>query len=317
MMRSSRTTSSDLSPSPPSGERVGVRGFLLWLLLFSSHAYAQACCAGTAALSPARLTPHEDAAIALEFRSGLQQGSLDSASVFHPNAPNSGELDLTQSLVGTLRVLRNAQLSLLVPVSESARWVPGLSDFGGGVGDISLAARYDFLLAGESARIPGLALLVGALFPTGRAPERALSPLGADATGQGVWQGSLGLGVEQSVGHVFLQSAALVQQRLPRTVGAVMQSFGATFSLSLAAGWAFDSGAAVAVTGNSLLSLPSRINGVLASDTLQSRTTLGLSGALPLTDTWRLQGSLATQLPFGRNELLSTTLTLMLLRTWT
>jgi hypothetical protein len=102
-----------------------------------------------------------------------------------------------------------------------------------------------------------------------------------------------------------------------------LAGFGATFSLSLslslslAVGWAFDEGGAVAVTASSLLSLPSLINGVLVKDTLQSRTSVGVSGAFPLTEDWRLQGSLVTQLPFGANEPLSTSLSVLLMRTWT
>jgi hypothetical protein len=303
-MRSSRSTSIELS-------------LLVLIIAGSSPVLAQACCAGGTSLSPARLTPHEDAAVALELRGALQQGSTSATGAFRPTPKNTSELDFTQTLVGTLRVLKHAQLSLQVPVSESVRWVPGLGDVGGGLGDLSLAARYDFLLAGESSRVPGLALLVGALLPSGRSPEAALRPLGADTTGQGVWQGSLGLGVEQTVHHVFLQSAALVHQRLPRTVGGVTQEFGVSFSLSLAAGWAFDEGGAVAVTASSFMSLPSRINGALVKGTLQSRTSVGVSGAVPIMEDWRLQGSVVTQLPFGANEPLSTTLSVLLARTWT
>jgi hypothetical protein len=284
--------------------------------LLCAGARGQACCAGASLLSPGRLTPHEDGLVGLEVRAGLQSGSLDVDGRFHANAAGSGEVQLAQSLVGSLRVLRDGQLSLEVPLVESGRWVPGLTEWGAGLGDVLVSFRYDFVLAGESLRLPGLALLAGVTFPTGRSPEQARQPLGSDSTGTGLWQAAVGLGLEQTVGHVFLQGSALVQQGLPRTALGVTELLGPSFSLGLAAGWAFDWEGAVALTATSVAALPAWVNGVVAPGTARWRSAVGLSGAFPLSDAWRLQVSLATHLPVGLSEPLSTTLTLLLMRTF-
>ena len=292
------------------------RALAVAVLLACAEARAQACCAGGGLLAPARLTVHEDALVALEARSGVEAGSIDGVGRFRGNARGAGGIELTQSLLGTLRVLREGQVTLLVPVTERGLWASGLTDWGGGLGDVVLSFRYDFMLAGESVRIPGLALLAGITFPTGRSPDQGRNPLGSDATGAGQWQGALGLGVEQTVGRVFLQGSGLVQQGLPRTASGVTETLGTTFSVGLAAGWAFDSGAAIAATATTAASLPAWVDGMVASGTSRWRSTFGLSGAIPLSDTWRLQGSLATQLPFGVNQPVSTTLSVLVMRTW-
>jgi len=42
---------------------------------------------------------------------------------------------------------------------------------GGGIGDVNLSLRYDFLVAGQSHIVPGIAALVGLTAPTGRSPN--------------------------------------------------------------------------------------------------------------------------------------------------
>ncbi len=290
---------------------------LLLGCLAAAPAHGQACCAGTSLLAPARLTPHEDALVALEARVGNELGSLDGRGAFHGNASTSGGLDLAQTLLGTLRVLREGQVTLLVPLVEGVRWAPGLSESGVGLGDVSLSFRYDFVLAGASVRVPGLALLVGLTFPTGRSAESARLPLGSDATGAGVWQAGVGLGVEQTIGHLFLQASVLGQQSLPRTARGVTELLGPTVSLGLSAGWAFDSGAAVAFSSTTAVAVPAWVDSVWAPDTGRVKTSLSVGGAMPLSEAWRLQGSLAVQLPVGLNETVSGTLSVLLMRTWT
>jgi len=259
---------------------------------------------------------HEDALVGLEARGGAQLGSLDGRGTFRGNGAGDGAVDLTQTLVGTLRVAREGQLTLSAPVVESGRFVPGLTQWGGGLGDVSLAFRYDFRLAGESLRSPGVAVLASVLFPTGRSPEQAQLALGSDATGSGAWQGSLGAAVEQTFGRVFVQGSALVQQRLPRRVGSVTELLGTGFLVGGAAGWVFESGGALGLSASTAVALPAWLDGVLTKDTARWRTSLGVAAAFPLSDAWRLQGSWVTQLPVGLNELTSTTVSVLLMRTW-
>jgi hypothetical protein len=223
---------------------------------------------------------------------------------------------VVETFAGVLRVLAEGQLGVTVPVQQGVRWANGASEVGVGLGDVQASFRYDFLLAGESAHLPGLALLAGVTLPTGRAPESARQPLGSDATGAGLWQGGLGVGVEQTLGHVFLQGSGLVQQSLPRTVSGVHETLGPTFTLALSAGWAFDAGAALAVSASGLVGLPAWLEGVRVTGSERVRTSLSVGGALPVSQVFRLQASLAAQLPVGMNEVMSLSFSVVLIRSW-
>jgi hypothetical protein len=278
--------------------------------------HAQACCAGVSLVGPVRLTPHEDALVSLGLSGSPQLGSLDGHARFVGTPARTGALDVVQTLSGVLRVLKEGQLGLSVPLQQGVRWAPGVTEAGVGLGDLSVSFRYDFLLAGESARLPGLAVLAGVTLPTGRAPEAGRNPLGSDATGAGLWQGGVGVGLEQAWGHLFVQGAGLVQQSLPRTALGVHETLGPGLSFSFAAGWAFDAGAALALSASALVGLPAWLEGVRVVGTERVLTSLSLGGAVPLAAAWRLQGSVTGQLPLGLNEPVSLTVSVLLLRSW-
>jgi hypothetical protein len=164
--------------------------------------------------------------------------------------------------------------------------------------------------------VPGLALLAGVAFPTGRSVEQARQVLSTDATGAGVWQATLGLGVEQAWGHLFGQATALIQQGLPRRAQGITETLGPTFSLGLAGGWVFDSGGALALVLTAATSLPAWIDGVSTPGTARTLSSIGLGSAFPIGESWRLQASLVSQLPLGQNELTAVTLSVLLLRSW-
>lgn len=291
-----------------------------WLVLaatvVSPAALAQACCAGTALVSSARLTPHEDLLVGVLAGAGAQLGSLDSTGAFRLNPAHTGGADLNQTLVGAVRLLGDGQVSLQVPLVESVRWASGLSDSGGGLGDVLLSFRYDFVLAGESLKLPGLALLSGVAFPTGRGIDQSKGLLSADATGAGVWQGTLGLAVEQTWHQVFAQASLSVQQSLPRRSPSGLETLGPAFSLGLAGGWVFDSGAALALVAKSSTSLPAWVNGLTAPNTVRAQASFGFGAALPLGEAWRVQAAMTWQLPIGANEVTSLSVSLGLLRSW-
>lgn len=293
---------------------------LRWLLLAatvaSPTAFAQACCAGTALVSSARLTPHEDLLVGVLAGAGAQLGSLDSTGSFRLNPANTGGADLNQTLVGAVRLLGDGQLSVQVPVVESVRWASGVNDTGGGLGDLLLSFRYDFVLAGESLKLPGLALLSGVAFPTGRSVDQSKGLLSADATGAGVWQGTLGLAVEQTWHQVFAQASVSVQQSLPRRSPSGLETLGPTFSVGLAGGWVFESGAALAIVARGNTSLPAWVNGLATPNTLRAQASFGFGAALPLGEVWRVQAAMTWQLPVGANEVTSLSLSLGLLRSW-
>ncbi|MFO0595340.1 MAG: hypothetical protein U0228_08550 [Myxococcaceae bacterium] len=291
------------------------------VLLAGTRASAQACCAGASLLSPARLTPHEDALVGVDVKGSLQAGSLDARGVFAGNASGSGALDGVLTLHHTMRLGESGQLTWSLPLDVGARWVPGLSEGAVSLGDLVVSARHDFLLAGESASRPGSALLFSVTAPTGVPPEQSHLPLGADAVGTGAWQLSVGGAVEQRFGSLTLQGMALAHGKLPRTVGAVTQVFGPGLSLGAAVAWTFESELALALSLASSGTLPSWLTdegGALRwrPDTARWRNSLSFALATPIDDRWRLQAAVSGTLPFGFNELGAVTLSVLLMRTW-
>ena len=168
--------------------------------------------------TPGRLKLGEDVLVGVGSKGRLVFGSLSAAHAFVAPPPGARELGFEEDLFGTVRVLEQLQLGVSVPFVQTSRAVPGLAELGGGVGDISASARYELVSPNTSQTWPGIALLAGFSAATGTAPESALTPLGAGATGVGASQLSLGLDLERAFGRVLLDVSALGSQRLARTV---------------------------------------------------------------------------------------------------
>jgi hypothetical protein len=282
-----------------------------------SRAQAQACCAGGSAVTPARLEPHEDALAGAELRTGTVLGSYGTDGRYVGNPPGATEFDLEQDLFGAVRVLRRGQFALLVPFVETQRQTQrDGGHIGGGVGDINASVRYDFLLAGESRYVPGVALLAGVTLPTGRAPESATAPLAVDATGIGAWQANAALALEQIYGPWLINATAIVAKRTAR----FGQTLGTQVTLLAAGAYTFDNDAAVALSASyAFEGDATSSDGTSVPDSSKRLTTLSLSVLWPLSDTWRLSGGLYLEPPIsglGSNQPSVTGLTLTVIRSW-
>jgi hypothetical protein len=181
-------------------------------------AFAQACCAGTSALTPGRLAAHERWLLGLRLRGGNAFGAWSSDGTYASAPAGSSEWDFEEDLLGAIRLTSRAQLAALVPAVQTYRRTPTLRELGGGMGDANLSGRYDFTFTGESRSVPGIAALLGVTFPTGTAPESARKPLATDATGTGAFQGNVGLALEQDAGPWLFGTSALFAERAPRQV---------------------------------------------------------------------------------------------------
>ena len=288
------------------------------LSCLSAAAAAQPCCAGPALLTPGRLTAHEDFLVGVQLKAGSIVGSFDSSGVFLNPSPGSSEYDLEEDLFGTVRVFSKGQVSLLVPILESSRSVPGISEFGAGLGDLTIGGRYDFLLAGESP-IPGIALLLGANLPTGRAPEASKLELGSDATGTGSFQGTVGLAIEQSGETLFGNLTALLTQSAPRSVQGNTGMLGLQFRATAVAGRFWDNGMALAATFGVAASADAVLNGQTQLHSGRSETTVGVAGAWALGNVWRFQASVTDALPIkglGENQAVGWGVSLLVMRSW-
>jgi hypothetical protein len=210
------------------------------------------------------------------------------------------------------------QLAALVPIDETRRATPTLTEFGGGIGDINLSARYDFFLAGQSEYVPGIALLAGVTFPTGTPPESASKPLATDATGVGAYQGNIGLALEQTYGSWLVGLSGILAKRTTRNVNGVSETLGTQFTALAVGGYTFESsGIALALIGSYQTEGEASAAGVDVPGSGRHILTISAAGLVPIGDKWRLQAALFTNPPFlGENLPALTGLSFTVVRTW-
>lgn len=283
------------------------------VLLRASPAPAQACCAGSGAVTPARLGLHDDALVGVQLKAADQLGSYAPDGAFGAAPPGAAEVDLEQSVFGGVRLLGRGQLAALVPIVETYRKASGRSELGGGVGDVNLSARYDVVRARESAIVPGVGLLLGTTLPTGRAVESAKNPQATDATGIGAVQANGGLALEQAFGPWLVGVSGIVSIRAPRTVGRTRMGLAPQWLLLGAAGYAFDSGATAALVASYTIEADASAGGVKVPNSARRLASVSVAAGYPLTDALRLVGSLFLNPPLsdlGENQLAAVGMTL-------
>ena len=282
-----------------------------------ARAWAQACCAGATAIGTTRLAPHEDAVVGVSARAFTLFGSVSRDGAYVGAPEGVVDVGLEQSFVGALRVLRHGQVSFVVPIVETYRKVPGLGEIGGGLGDVMLGARYDFVEPGASATWPGIALALSLTLPTGRSPEEATSPLATDATGTGGAAAGGDLFLERGFGDGFVQVVGSALWRAQRSVLNLYSQRGLTFSGFAAGGYSFPGGLVAAVTLVYRAELDGRLDGATVPGSGHELTRGGLAAGISLSDDWRLQGAVFADLPvapLSRNHPASTGVSLTLLR---
>jgi hypothetical protein len=314
-----------VSRRPSTSSSAAFVALTLALVAFTpARALAQACCAGAGVLTPGRLAIYQDALVGTQVRAGTQLGTYDDGGHYASVPHGDGEYDLEQDLFGAVRVLRRGQVALLLPIVETQRHEQGVHELGGGIGDVNLSGRYDFVHAGESKVIPGIAGLVGLTIPTGRPPDEITPshPLGTDATGTGAWQGNVGVAVEQVWGHWLVNATQLLAWRAPRTVdtgaSTVYESLAPQFVTLLGTAYSFDDDASVALFGSYTFEGTATLDGGPAAASARRIAVLSLAGAYPLSDHFRIQASAFTNPPIsslGRNQTATTGLTFTFL--WT
>lgn len=265
-------------------------------------ARAQACCAGSGAVTPGRLGLHEEALVGVQLKADDVLGSYDVAGRYLPYS--GSELDLEQDLFAAARFLGRGQAALLVPFIETRRTSDDLGAFGGGIGDVNVSARYDFTLAGQSRYVPGLAALAGVTAPTGVPPDAANAGLLAtNATGIGAWQGTLGVAAEQTFGPWLVGASTYLAQRTARTVGsgpaAVHERLAPQWTVLAAVAYVWPSEISLALSASYQAEGDATIDGADAPQTARRQPTVTLGTVFPVTDTLRLQGSLFDNPPIS------------------
>jgi hypothetical protein len=268
-------------------------------------ARAQVCCVGTGLVTPARLRAFESYAVGLQLRARSVTGAFGPGGDYASMSPGSSDRSFEQDLLAAARFGARLQAAVTIPFVETSRRAGDLAGAGGGLGDLSLSTRWDFVRVGERGAWPGLAALVGLSVPTGRPPKAASDPLAATATGQGSYEASLGLAAEQVFGRSFVSVTAWVSQRTERSVSGVRQSLAPRFTVLAAGGYSF---ARDVTLGGFALGMHEGDGhdprGPIAGSGL-SLMTAGLAVALPLGDSTRLQLTSSADVPlggWGRNQ---------------
>jgi hypothetical protein len=288
----------------------------------STPAAAQACCAGGALVSPVRLAPPEDYAVGLQTRVRSDMGSFFPDGTY-VSTPTSSEQDVEQDLAASFRLARRAQVGIVLPYVETHRTAPGIDDWGSGIGDLALNARYDFKLAAEMTYWPGFALLGGVVFPTGKAVGDGTNPTATDATGTGTFNASLGVDLEKVHGPLYGALNVWVtysaSSTAPGASGTTTTSYPLQLTALAVAGYVFESEAAAALYINFLERGDTTVDGTSAPGSSLRLTTVGATGLMPIADAWRLSASLYTDIlasSFGRNEQGGVGGTVSLVRAW-
>ncbi|AKV04201.1 hypothetical protein AKJ09_10864 [Labilithrix luteola] len=193
-----------------------------------------------------------------------------------------------------------------MPFVETRRKASGVSDFGGGIGDVNLSARYDFLYAGQSRWVPGIAVLAGVTLPTGTSPEAATPPLAADATSTGAYQGNAGFALEQTFGPWLVTAYGIVAKRASRIVQGVDTTLGTQWTALAAVAYTFPGDYAAALSASYTVEGYAELNGEIDRKSPRRVPLVALSGVVPFTDHFRVQGALNVNPPLselGKNQL--------------
>jgi hypothetical protein len=258
---------------------------------------------------------HENALVGAELRVASVIGSYQ-LGAYRASPPGTPEVDFEQDVFGSVRLLRHGQVALLVPVDETYRRTPlDGPHFGGGIGDINLGARYDFVQAGESRYVPGIAILAGITFPSGRPPDPGSGPLAVNATGIGAFQVNGALALEQTFGPWLVNATAIVAKRTAHGG----ETLGTQVTFLAAGAYSFSNDAAVALSASYAFEGDGTINGADAPGSSKSVTVVTASGLWPLTDTYRLLGAVFVDPPvgaLGSNQPTQIGLTFTAVRSW-
>jgi hypothetical protein len=214
-------------------------------------------------------------------------------------------------------VIKRGQVALLVPLVQTRRQTSlDGARFGGGVGDVNASVRYDFVDAGESPYLPGVALLGGVTFPTGTAPDSATQDLAVDATGIGAFQFNAALALEKRFDAWLVNATAMVAKRTSHGG----ETLGAQFTFLAALSYTFQNGAALALSASSAFEGDaSASDGSDVPDSSKRLTVATLSGLWPLSYRWRLLGGVFVNPPvshLGSNQPAQTGVTMTAIWSW-
>lgn len=166
-------------------------------LLLAAVAWAGACCVGSTSAAPTRAGPCEHVVAGVDLRAEASVGRWDAAGALRDSslAERSG----VATLGAAWRWDRRGQIGLTVPVWLTYKAADALAGWGGGPGDLRVAASWDALPEGSHG---GPVLSAGIRVPTGRSWREAHGHLLEDVTGQPGAAALAGAAWERTLGSV-------------------------------------------------------------------------------------------------------------------
>lgn len=183
---------------------------IITFLLFDSSVYSQACC-GNGLFDVSVLSLNKRALFGLNFRFDNYLGVWDHNSQWRDL--NYTSYQISPSFNTAYRFNRHFQMGLSIPYVINKKNLPGLPDYGSGIGDISVNGRYEIFHEYEEREVgrniiidknkPYLAIVFGFIFPTGISDETANSDV--DITGRGTFSSILGLSAVKTLMRDKLQ----------------------------------------------------------------------------------------------------------------
>lgn len=205
---------------------------------WAGQARAAACCTSATVFGVGRLLVWEDAAAGLQLGASNGFGRWSPQGEWRSLGEDRRELELSASAWAIMRLGQRWEAQARVPVLINVRRSDDVGAVGAGVGDVLLGVRYELVSLGEYLELPAVAFTAGLLAPTARREEASRLPLGADATGRGVWEGSVSVAVEQTWSTWFARLDAGGRVSLPfrRSDRALSQRYGPGLTLALSGG---------------------------------------------------------------------------------
>ncbi|MEW5854042.1 MAG: hypothetical protein AB2A00_35030 [Myxococcota bacterium] len=266
-------------------------------------ARASACCGSSYGLG-SRLAPAETGTVTLLLRGAAPYASWSRTTEVKPSSVLTQELRL--DVGGIIRATEHLQLGASAPLVVTRRAGPKGSSVGGGLGDATLFARYDVIPVGGQAGLPGVGLVLGATIPSGRAGRDATDVLGADATGQGLWELRPGVMLERVwLNGFFAVLGASLALRAPVTEGGQRVVMKPRLQLVAAAGPTLARKVSLALGVIHEQEPGPEINGVVAPLSERMKTSLLAVSSVELGPHWSLIFTAQAEPPlraFGRNE---------------
>lgn len=267
-----------------------------------------------------RLAPEENASATLVGNTNDLRGHWDGDGHYVASDPDAHDREWRVEARGMGRIGRSFQYGVIVPWLHTIRRTRDSSSSGGGVGDVSLLGRWDFVKVGGEGDLPGIAFTMSVGLPTGRSPYKSTDTALADVTGSGAWEFRPGIAIEKSwwTGWYVLAAAGLGFYAPFRGRDDVKIQLGPRELVFVAAGKSWTNGLGLAVGASLDRESGPRVDGQRYV-AFRARTSALLFGSYEIDDHWQLTASSQWDLPvsgLGRDQLAGLTFGLGIRRAW-